>query len=254
MGILDSIKNQVKNSGSGKAAFIWFKSGAKVRIRFLADMEDGMVVKFHDHFARGVNVPCQEIFGRECPYCEDEELLSRDQYMWPVYDYDQNKVRILLSKASGVSPIPALAGMYETYGTLKDRDYVVTKNGQGMGSTIAVVPMDKAKFRNEKAKPFSEKKMIELLDKAYPSDADNDDEEEDERPAKGKKPAKSDKKKKKPEPEEEEGYEDMSARELYDLCVERDIACKERKPAEYYIDKLEAADEEDEDEDDEDWE
>lgn len=60
--------------------------------------------------------------------------------------------------------------------------------------------------------------------------------------------------------DEEEGqdYESMTAKELFQLCKERDIDCKPKKTKEYYIDLLEEAEEEDSDDwgedDEDDWE
>ena len=254
MGLVDDIKNQVKKSGTNKGKFLYFKSGTKVRVRFLDDMDEGHKVRFHDSYAAGINVPCQEEFGHECPYCDDDELRTRDQYAWSVWDYDAKEVKILMAPVNQCSPVPALVSMYEAYGTLCDRDYVITKSGQQQSTTFSVVPMDKAKFRNDKAKPLSEQKFLQLLDKAFPCD-DNDD--DDDEPKK--------KSKKRPEPKDEEweddeekGYEDMSAKELYKLCKSRDSDVETRKPAKYYITKLEEADEEDADdwddeEEDDDW-
>ena len=254
MGLVDDIKNQVKKSGTNKGKFLYFKSGTKVRVRFLDDMDEGHKVRFHDSYAAGINVPCQEEFGHECPYCDDDELRTRDQYAWSVWDYDAKEVKILMAPVNQCSPVPALVSMYEAYGTLCDRDYVITKSGQQQSTTFSVVPMDKAKFRNDKAKPLSEQKFLQLLDKAFPCD-DNDD--DDDEPKK--------KSKKRPEPKDEEweddeekGYEDMSAKVLYKLCKSRDIDVETRKPAKYYITKLEEADEEDADdwddeEEDDDW-
>ena len=255
MGLVDDIKNQVKKSGTNKGKFLYFKSGTKVRVRFLDDMDEGHKVRFHDSYAAGINVPCQEEFGHECPYCDDDELRTRDQYAWSVWDYDAKEVKILMAPVNQCSPVPALVSMYEAYGTLCDRDYVITKSGQQQSTTFSVVPMDKAKFRNDKAKPLSEQKFLQLLDKAFPCDDNNDD--DDDEPKK--------KSKKRPEPKDEEweddeekGYEDMSAKELYKLCKSRDIDVETRKPAKYYITKLEEADEEDADdwddeEEDDDW-
>ena len=255
MGLVDDIKNQVKKSGTNKGKFLYFKSGTKVRVRFLDDMENGHKVKFHDSYTAGINVPCQEIFDRECPYCDDDELRTRDQYAWSVWDYDAKEVKILMAPVNQCSPVPALVSMYEAYGTLCDRDYVITKSGQQQSTTFSVVPMDKAKFRNDKAKPLSEQKFLQLLDKAFPCDDNNDD--DDDEPKK--------KSKKRPEPKDEEweddeekGYEEMSAKELYKLCKSRDIDVETRKPAKYYITKLEEADEEetddwDDEEADDDW-
>lgn len=254
MGLVDDIKNQVKKSGTNKGKFLYFKSGTKVRVRFLDDMDNGHKVRFHDSFTAGVNVPCQEIFDRECPYCEDDELRTRDQYAWCVWDYDAKEVKILMAPVNQCSPVPALVSMYEAYGTLCDRDYVITKSGQQQSTTFSVVPMDKAKFRNEKAKPLSESAFLKTLDKAFPCDEAQDDDEDDEPKRKPAKKAG----KKRPEPEEDEwedeeeddetvDYSELSAKELYKLCKERDIEAKPKQKPKYYIQLLEDDDSKKED-------
>lgn len=248
MSIVNAIKEQVKKSGTNKSKFIYFKSGTKVRVRFLVDMEDGHVFTFHDSFERSINLPCQELFGRECPYCGDEGLRTRDQYCWPVWDYDAKEVKLLMAPVNNCSPIPALVAMYDTYGTLLDRDYVITKQGAQQNTTFSVVPMDKVKFRNDKAKPLSESQILKLLDKAFPCDEEV--------------PVKKKSSKAKVEVEEDDDdeaeaskYEDMTAKELYNLCIEEGIEAKPKKDKSYYIELLEAHDEEDEwDGDDEDEE
>ena len=261
MGLVDDIKNQVKKSGTNKGKFLQFKSGTKVRVRFLDDMEDGHKVKFHDSYTAGINVPCQETFDRECPYCDDDELRTRDQYAWSVWDYDAKEVKILMAPVNQCSPVPALVSMYEAYGTLCDRDYVITKSGQQQSTTFSVVPMDKAKFRNEKAKALSESAFLKTLDKAFPCEDEDDDDYEEEAPKK------KSSKKKKPEPEDDEwedddnediDYYEMSPKELYKLCKERDIDVVAKKPAKYYITKLEDDDSKTEDgwddeEDEDEW-
>lgn len=271
---LSNIKSEIAKSGSSKGKFLYFKENTKVRVRFLTDLEDGMEMPFHDSFALGVNVPCQELFGRECQYCEDETLRTRNMYAWSVYDYDSKEVKILMFAVNQCSPVPALASMYESYGTLCDRDYEIKQVGSGQGKTFSVIPLDKSKFRNTKVKPLSDASILKYVDKAYPADNSEDFEDEDEEETKQSKtegrtkPAT--KKKTKPEPEEENDWEEdeeeqendynsMKPQELYKLCKERDIDCKPKKSKEYYIDLLEEADEEDsnddwsEDEEDE-WE
>lgn len=261
MGLVDDIKNQVKKSGTNKGKFLYFKSGTKVRVRFLDDMENGHKVKFHDSYTAGINVPCQEIFDRECPYCDDDELRTRDQYAWTVWDYDAKEVKILMAPVNQCSPVPALVSMFEAYGTLCDRDYVITKSGQQQSTTFSVVPMDKAKFRNEKAKAMSETAFLKTLDKAFPCDSDEDEDDEPKRSAK-----KQGKKRTEPveddwEDDEEEvvDYSELTAKELYKLCKDRDIEAAPKKPAKYYIELLKDDDSKKEDgwddEDDEDeWE
>lgn len=228
MGLLDDIKTQVKKAGTNKGKFIYFKPGVKNRLRFLSDMEEGIKVPFHDSYALGVNVPCQLIWDKDCPHCENEELRHRDLFMWSVWDYEANEAKLLLAAVNNFSPVPQLVAMYDTYGSMTDRDYVITKQGSQQTTSFSVVPMDKVKFRNEKAKPFSKVKALQLVDKAYPADGDDD-----ETPAKGKSAKSSSKPK-----QSEDTYEDMTPKQLYDLCVEKDIDVETKKGKQYYIDKL----------------
>lgn len=273
MGLVDKIKQNIQKSGQNKSKFIYFREGQKQRVRFLTDMDDGLEVTFHDSFERSINVPCQEALGRSCPYCDDETLRTRSQYIWSVYNYDTKEVQLFMFAVNNCSPIPALMAMYENYGTITDRDYVISVSGKQQNKTFSVVPMDKVKFRNDKAKPYSEKAILKMLDKAFPCDV-SDDEDEDEEETPKKRPAKSNKKANKLEPEEVEDddedwededddaidYSDMSPKELYTLCKEREIKAQPKKPAKYYINLLEEYDKAhedwgDEDEDDEDdWE
>lgn len=270
MGLVDKIKADVKRSGQNKGKFIYFREGQKQRIRFLNDMDDGMEVTFHDRFERGVNVPCQEIFGRSCKYCEDEGLRTRSQYIWSVYNYETKEVQLFMFAVNNCSPIPALMAMFENYGTITDRDYVISVSGKQQNKTFSVVPMDKVKFRNENAKPYSEKAILKMLDKAFPCDDEDDDEYEDEVPKKRSNKQASIKKARKSEHEpvdddyddeleEEEAvdYSEMTAKELYSICKERGIDVQPKKPAKFYINQLEeydAAHEDWEDEDEDEWE
>ena len=274
MGLIDKIKEESKKSGQSKGKFLYFKKDEKVRVRFLDDMEEGFEVPFHDSFEEGINVPCQELFGRSCEYCEQEGLRSRSLYAWSVYDYESKEVKILMQAVNNCTAVPALLALYETYGTMLDRDFVITKTGEKQNTAYSVVPMDKNKFKNQKAKPFSKKAILKNLDAAYPAN-DTDDEDEDDEDSKPRKPKMKDsdtKKKSKKDDyeddyddeeddeEESENYEDMSAKELYQLCKKRKIDCLPKKPEKYYVKKLEQfdaakkdwADDEDDNEED-DW-
>ena len=278
MGLVDKIKADVKKSGQNKGKFIYFREGTKQRVRFLTDMDDGIEVTFHDSFEQGINVPCQELFGKSCPYCDDDSLRTRSQYIWSVWNYETKEVQLFMFPVNNCSPIPALMAMYENYGTICDRDYVISVSGKQQNKTFSVVPMDKVKFRNEKAKAYAEKAVLKMLDKAWPCEATEDDDEDEDDTSK-KRPVKSaptGKKKpaKKPEPEEDEDdyddeswgeededevvdYSEMSAQELYKLCKEREIKVAPKEPAKYYINQLEEYDAAQEDwgeEDEDEWE
>lgn len=266
MGILDHIKQDVKKSGNNKSKIIYFREGEKKRVRFLNDMEDGMEVVMHDSFDKGINVPCREAFGEECEFCGNDDLRTRSNYIWSVWDYDANEVKLLMQAVSRCSPIPALMAMYENYGTLCDRDYVITSTGRQVAKTFSVIPMDKQKFRNQKAKPYTEKQILSILSKAFPyEDAEDEDDEFEKPKKKTKKPAKNDSTDSDDndwddDEKPENDYESMSAKELWKLCKDREIDCQPKKQKQYYIGLLEEADKaeddwgDDDDYDDDEWE
>lgn len=243
MSLIDKIKADVKKGGQNKRKFTYFNEGQKQRIRFLQDMDEGMEIPFHDSYELGINVPCQELFDRECPYCDDESLRTRNQYVWSVYNYEAKEVQLFMYAVNNCTPIPALMAMYENYGTLTDRDYIISVTGKAQNKTYSVVPMDKVKFRNTKAKPYSNKAVLQIIDKAYPCEGTEDEEEEDEAE------------------ESENDYSSMTPLKLYKLCKEREIEAEKKKPAKYYINLLEEYDnaqddwgDAEDDEDTDEWE
>lgn len=257
MSLIDKIKADVKKGGQNKRKFTYFKEGQKQRIRFLQDMDEGMEIPFHDSYELGINVPCQELFDRECPYCDDESLRTRNQYVWSVYNYEAKEVQLFMYAVNNCTPIPALMAMYENYGTLTDRDYVISVTGKAQNKTYSVVPMDKVKFRNTKAKPYSNKAVLQMIDKAYPCEGTEDEEEDEALKRKKKKTAKKTAKKVVEESEEENDYDSeeewdeeesendyssMTPLKLYKLCKEREIEAEKKKPAKYYINLLEEYD------------
>lgn len=257
-GLLSKIKNDVARSGSNKSKIIYFREGNKKRIRFLQDMDDGMEIVMHDSFDKGVNVICREKFGKSCEFCDDEDLRTRSNYVWSVYDYEDNQVKLLVAAVNRCSPIPPLMAMYETYGTLLDRDYVVDVKGRQFDKTFSVIPMDKAKFRNDKANAFSEKKTLDILLKAFPYPSDSDDSLDDDKP---KTPHQvedsSDDYDDSWDDNDKQDYSELSPKELYKLCKERGLDAMPKKSVTYYVNLLEEDDKVTDDwgnEDDDEWE
>lgn len=262
MGILNRIKEESKKSGQSKGKFIYFREGEKKRIRFLTDFEDGMEITFHDSYEKGINVPCQTMYGKDCEYCEMEGLRTRSLFAWSVWDYDAKEVKIFMQAVNNCTAIPAIMALYESYGTLLDRDLVITKTGKQQNTTFAVVPQDKNSFKNTKAKPLSETAVLKFLAKAYPDENAEEDEEDDyeEEEKSTKKKGKSSKDEDWEESTDDAvDYEDMTAKELFKLCRERGIEVMPKKPEKYYIRKLEEYDQaqddwEEDEEDDDNWE
>ena len=277
-GLIGKMKNDVKKSGANKGKILYVRDGSKVRVRFLQELDDGLEVIMHDSFEKGINVICQEQLGKHCNYCEEEGLRTRSNYVWSVWDYESNEVKLLMYPVNNCSPIPALLALNETYGTIMDRDYVISVHGKQQNKQFSVVPLDKVKFRNDKAKPFTEKAIWGILSKAFPAEdsADEEDDEEDyeeeEKAVKKDKPVKKVPAKKQVSEDDEDtdwgdegaenDYSNMSPKELYQECKSRDIECKVKMPKAYYINLLEEddkanedwGDEEDEDDEDAPWE
>lgn len=308
---IKEMKNEIKKSGSSKGKILYVREDDKKRVRFLCDAEDGLELTFHDSFAEGIDVLCNEELGKDCKYCEMDSLRTRKKYAWPVWDYDAKEIKILIFAANNCTPVPAIVGMYETYETLLDRDFVISRTGKQQNTNYTVIPMDKSKFKTKiKDSDISKKKLLKIISQANKDDAssDNDDDDfddEDEKPTK--KSKKKAKKKSNDELEdklsdltlkelkslakemevkvtkkmesddiieklldedeeeleeayeelfgedkedpddeedddEEEDYDNMSVKELFKLCKEREIKCKPKKDKEYYISLLEEDD------------
>lgn len=279
-GLLGAIKKDVAKAGSSRSKIFYVASGNKARIRFLEDMDDGRIVHMHDRWEPSLKVPCRKNHDEDadCPYCDTEGIRSRDMYCWSVWDYDSNEVKIFMYPANQCSPVPALVALFDTYNTLCDRDFSISRSGKGTDTSYAVIPLDKTKFRNDKAKPLADNAFWKIINGAHPdpsgSGGEADDDDEDEKPAprkkkpepkpepkkaiKGKptKPAKKDSDWEEDEDEEEEAKEESnpyvgkSPKELYALCKERDMdEVKPKRELEYYIAKLTKWDKENADED-----
>ena len=181
--LVQSMKERISNSGSKKGNIFYLKKDGKCRVRFLQDMEEGTKIQFHSKYGE-FNHVCLSYFGKKCPNCKNTEAKTYDSFCWTVWNYETKKKELFLFKANKLSPIPALIGMFENYGTICDRDYVIQRNGDGFETSYSVVPMDKKKFKGEE-EPISKKKMLKILKEAFPvdeddSDYDNDDEEDEE--------------------------------------------------------------------------
>lgn len=231
MGLIDSMKERIKNSGVNKKEVFYIAADSKRRIRFLQELDSGYEFKFHSHWNKGINALCAETYGKPCPYCNDsdEEMKEITNYAFSVFDYDSNDVKILLYKATGLTPLPAFIDFFDEYGTIMDRDYTIKKSGKGMSGNITVLPGERTTFRNAKAKPYTKNQIVKILQKAFPINEDDyeiDDDEEEEKPKKVKK---YEKKSKKKEKTIEEKLQDLDIDDLKNIAIELGISKKELK-------------------------
>lgn len=176
--LVDLMKDRISNTGGKKSSFFYLRADKKVRIRFLQDLEDGVQITFHDKWGE-FNHPCLSYYGKSCPNCDNSEARTADNFAWSVWNYESKKVEVLMFKANRSSPIPSLVSMYENYGTILDRDFVIERKGSGIETAYSVIPIDKAAFKGT-AKPLTKKKILELAFEAFPPSSFDIDEDEDE--------------------------------------------------------------------------
>ena len=270
--LIAEMKAKIAASGTSKKEILYFGKDSVKRVRFLQELDTGYVFEFHYDWAANILELCKDPEDHEnCPLCE-QGIKIYENFAWSVWDYDSNSVRILLFKANGISPIPSFIEMYEEFGTIMDRDYKIKKVGQGQGGSFVVTPLDKERFNNKKAKPFTKKQMQEILDKAYAKQEveDDEDEEEDEEEVTSKK-SKKQAKKKKQKKNLRNRFEELSFKELKEIGLEIGLSKKELRAFEdeeelideffdnyeeedlqELLEDLEAEKDEEEDEDDED--
>lgn len=180
MDLIKKMKDRIAKSGTSKKEILYFGKDSVKRVRFLQELDEGYTFQFHSNWDPSIYELCEDPEDHsDCKRCK-EGIALQDEFAWSVWSYDDQAVRILKFKASGVSPIPGLIEMFEEFGTIKDRDYKIKKVGSGMGGSYVVTPLDKERFKNAKAKPFTEKQMLDLFREAYKPKEDENDEEDEE--------------------------------------------------------------------------
>lgn len=183
--LIKQMKEQIAKSGSAKKEVMFFSPDSVKRVRFLQELDEGFRFQFHNDFNAGIYEVCKDPEDHEtCELCKDGISII-ENYVWSVWDYDSSSVRLICIKASGVSPIPAFIEMYEEFGTIMDRDYKIKKVGKGTGGSFVITPLDKERFKNSKAKAYTEIEVKKILEDSFTSkkvdDDDEDDEDEDDR-------------------------------------------------------------------------
>lgn len=176
--IVQMMKERISKSGTGQKNIFFVKKDGQVRVRFLTDLEEGVVVPFHTKF-KDHNHPCLKLYGRNCPNCHNSDSNTADHFVFTVWNYETKRTEIFIYKATKCTPIPALVTMYETYGTICDRDYVINRQGEQTDTVYTVVPMERKRFKGDE-QPYSKKQIMKMLLKAYPPETDDDDEDEEE--------------------------------------------------------------------------
>lgn len=217
MSLLAEIKRDAKKSGGGLSKVFFVKDGEKRRVRFITDFEDAIKIPWISCYDKNIGCVNPEYFGKTNPYKDDPDIKEDTMYLWQVKDYDSNTVKPFMYKANNCSPVFNLAAEYEIRGTITDRDYVITCNGVGAQRKMPVISMDKQKLR-EPIKKLSKEQINKILIDAYSKYQGQQE-------------------------IEQENYVEMTPKELYNLCVKREIEAERKKSKAYYVSLLEEYDE-----------
>lgn len=149
--ILDSMKAQIKNSGKSFGSFFNIKeSGAKVRVRFLTEMDEAIEMEFHSKWnggAAGIYHPCLSYYGADCPNCDSSDVRTAPEFILQCWNYETKRVEIFKFKANKCTPIFDLVNIYEEYGTITDMDIVITRNGVQTDTSYSVMPKAPSPFK-----------------------------------------------------------------------------------------------------------
>lgn len=163
MSMLDKIKKEINRSSSSFNDEFYLKDGNKAKLRFLKDFEEAVEVKWHDNYDEKIDTPCLEYYGLDCQYCEgNADVRTRANFVWPVYNYEEERVQLFRFAANSYTPVPQLMSMYESYGTMLNRDFQISRSGTSFDISYQVVPMDKSEFNKDVDVP-EESEIFEML-------------------------------------------------------------------------------------------
>lgn len=286
MGLLEEIKSSAKQSGSNLRKTFYVKDGEKRRVRFLTEFEDALKIPWVNCYEKNINCPNPEFFGKTNIYADDPDCNCSEKnvmLLWQVYDYEANEVKLFIYKANNCSPVFSLADGYELHNkTILDRDYTISCIGKQQNRVMTAHAMDKSIFR-QRPKKLSMQSIKKILQEAYAKSNGNVETNEEttdyaEMTAKelynlcSEKGIEAETRQPRSyyvtlleehaeeealknnyeeddwgeDGEEIDKYSSMTAKQVYDLCVQAELDPPKRKEKEFYIDLLKKSEEEEE--------
>lgn len=202
------LKSSLKKGGGSEYLSRVPTDGA-ITVRFITE-PTGWIAYF-EHYDAVVRkfYPCSD----DCPGCTEGDRPSQ-RYLANALDVAETKViPLVLPKTLAASVLKK----YEKYGTLLDRDYELTRSGQGFDTEYDVTPESPSRMNIDRFDPLELWDILEgQLDMADQEDEEDDDEPEPKAKAKAKK---------RPRPQEEvDEDDDEEAAEDDDEEVEDEVA------------------------------
>ncbi len=163
--------------GSGSQYLTRVPSEESVTVRFLTEPEEWY--GYYEHYdAIRKFYPCSD----DCPGCTEGDRPS-GRYLANALDVAENRVVPLVLPKSAVS---SLVKKHEKYGTMLDRDYEISRSGQGFDTEYDVTPESPTRINLSRYDLLDLEELLESqLNMAEASDdASSDDDDDDDMPIK----------------------------------------------------------------------
>lgn len=244
VGSIKQLKQSLKK-GSGGTFIKYIPKNGSITVRFLTEPEEW--INYQEHFDQQVrqSYPCN---GEEsCPGCLTEERKS-SRYLVNALDVETDRV-IPLQLPKDLTN--RLVARYERYDTMMDRDYELSRSGEGLDTTYDLTPEPPMARKLAKYQLHDLEKVLEEAFNHVINGDNADDDEDDKAVTKARKASKAAPAKKLPKA-------DKKADEKKDPEFEPDLDDDEDDDDVEEIDQEPDTDdgddvEDDEDTDDEEW-
>ena len=199
--ILEKIQDRIARGAESKKKLehlektFRLRKGDTKRIRFLNDFEDVVEVMMHEKYGVIFPTPCGKYFDEDCKWCDLEGVATNEYYAWTVLvkEKGERKRVVFNYKATGASPIPLMVKRYQKYGTLLDRMYEISVQGERWNKTFDLVAETEKIDWKKDYKPYAKDEVFKILLGAGGSSGNGDNGDDDEGEATPKKSKKRDK-------------------------------------------------------------
>jgi len=202
--VIDRIRSRLSKEGGGAGVgggsmpeelFFVPKGGEKI-VRFLSEFDEPVMVETHDWYGHFMPQPCFKYYGKKCPF-HTKPYRTAEQYIWTLYDYENEAKRMIMMQASQNSALEDLLEIFDEHGTIgvpkegsTGFDIKIKRQIRGnktkykarvVKETIGEEYQGKYKNRFKDEKVFSTiKGLIRQLKADAAVDVDDDDEKEEE--------------------------------------------------------------------------
>lgn len=204
VGTIKKLKTSLKKSEGGGFLTRIPKDDSLI-VRFLTEPEEW--IEYFEHYNDKLKFfPCSD----DCPGCDEGDKPSK-KYLARALDRADNRViPLVLAK----SLVTSLMRKYEKYNTIVDRDYELTREGDGMDTQYDAIPEAPTPFKASRYVDEEPTDIVAILEKQLDTmnaANSNDDDDDDDAP-RGKKSSRAgstkDRGKRRPEPDDDDDDDD----------------------------------------------